>query len=172
MNYEPFDLTRAREFERSLQRIATRGIVQLFNTVRKQQQQKSSLPSKDKKENKINKGEFLDMLRNIDGDEASYKIMKKTSTDAQTTMKSVRWDALQDDLMASVKDEDDWSLVVLLVDEIKYQYDGVTWKKKLLRFLYCCYMWYNGDTRSNTDEWNRDALWNNVSFALSLTFSS
>lgn len=107
MNYEPFDLTRAREFERSLQRIATRGIVQLFNTVRKQQQQKSSLPSKDKKENKINKGEFLDMLRNIDGDEASYKIMKKTSTDAQTTMKSVRWDALQDDLMASVKDEDD-----------------------------------------------------------------
>ena len=77
MNYEPFDITRARDYERSLQRVATRGIVQLFNTVRKQQQSSSSSSKKDKKETTINKGEFLDMLKTIDSDEVSCKIMKK-----------------------------------------------------------------------------------------------
>jgi len=81
MNYEPFDITRARDSERSLQRLATRGIVQLFNTVRKQQQNSSSLSTKkNKKENPINKGEFLDMLKTIDSDEVSCKIMKKNPT--------------------------------------------------------------------------------------------
>ena len=108
MNYEPFDITRARDYERSLQRIATRGIVQLFNTVRKQQQSSSSSSSSKKKEKKgdtINKGEFLDMLKNIDSDEVSCKIMKKN----QSTTKAapVRWNVLQDDLMASVKDDTD-----------------------------------------------------------------
>lgn len=78
MNYEPFDITRARDHERALQRVATRGIVQLFNTVRKQQQTSSSSTKKDKKETTINKGEFLDMLKSIDSDEVSYKIMKKS----------------------------------------------------------------------------------------------
>ena len=78
MNYEPFDITRARDHERALQRVATRGIVQLFNTVRKQQQTSSSSSTKkDKKETTINKGEFLDMLKTIDSDEVSCKIMKK-----------------------------------------------------------------------------------------------
>jgi hypothetical protein len=76
MNYEPFDITRGREYERALQRVATRGIVQLFNTVRKQQQTSSSA-TKKKKESTINKGEFLDMLKTIDSDEVSCKIMKK-----------------------------------------------------------------------------------------------
>jgi hypothetical protein len=83
MNYEPFDITRGRDYERSLQRIATRGIVQLFNTVRKQQHSSSSSSSttkKDKKENPINKGQFLDMLKTIDSDETSYKIMKKNQS--------------------------------------------------------------------------------------------
>ncbi len=81
MNYEPFDITRAREYERALQRVATRGIVQLFNTVRKQQQTSSSSSTKKaKKESTINKGEFLDMLKNIDSDEVSYKIMKKNQS--------------------------------------------------------------------------------------------
>jgi hypothetical protein len=81
MNYEPFDITRAREYERALQRVATRGIVQLFNTVRKQQQTSSSSSTKKaKKESSINKGEFLDMLKNIDSDEVSYKIMKKNQS--------------------------------------------------------------------------------------------
>ena len=127
MNYEPFDMTRGREYERSLQRIATRGIVQLFNTVRKQQQHSSS-STKEKKEGGINKGEFLDMLRNIDSDETAFKVMKKTSSAVRRprldrslfrirllllqvtstkTAKPVRWNALQDDLMASVKDDDD-----------------------------------------------------------------
>ena len=79
MNYEPFDMTRGRDYERSLQRIATRGIVQLFNTVRKQQQH-SSTSTKEKKEGGINKGEFLDMLRNIDSDETAFKVMKKSSS--------------------------------------------------------------------------------------------
>jgi hypothetical protein len=79
MNYEPFDITRARDYERSLQRVATRGIVQLFNTVRKQQQT-SSTTKKDKKQTTINKGEFLDMLKTIDSDETSYKIMKKNQS--------------------------------------------------------------------------------------------
>jgi len=79
MNYEPFDITRARDNEISLQRVATRGIVQLFNTVRKQQQTSSSI-KKDKKQTTINKGEFLDMLKTIDSDETSYKIMKKNQS--------------------------------------------------------------------------------------------
>jgi hypothetical protein len=83
MNYEPFDLTRAREYERALQRVATRGIVQLFNTVRKQQQTSSSVT---KKEKNINKGEFLDMLKTIDSDETSYKIMKNNQS---TVMKNI-----------------------------------------------------------------------------------
>jgi hypothetical protein len=79
MNYESFDVTRGREHERALQRIATRGIVQLFNTVRKQQQHSSSSSAskKEKKESSINKGEFLDMLKTIDSDEVSGKAMKK-----------------------------------------------------------------------------------------------
>ncbi len=81
MNYEPFDITRAREYERSLQRTATRGIVQLFNTVRKQQQSSSSSSKKkEKKGDTINKGEFLDMLKNIDSDEVSCKIMKNNQS--------------------------------------------------------------------------------------------
>lgn len=100
MNYEPFDITRARDYERSLQRVATRGIVQLFNTVRKQQQQHG--PSTKKKDTGINKGEFLDMLRNIDSDEIACKVVKKEQP--KTEAKPVRWNVLQDDLMASVKD--------------------------------------------------------------------
>ncbi|UJR32350.1 hypothetical protein I4U23_019813 [Adineta vaga] len=113
MNYEPFDITRSRDFERALQRVATRGIVQLFNTVRKQQQQQkhhSSSSKKDKKETNINKGEFLDMLKTIDSDEVSCKIMKNNSSMFESTTKPttpVRWNVLQDDLMASVQDNDD-----------------------------------------------------------------
>ncbi|CAF2705818.1 unnamed protein product [Rotaria sp. Silwood2] len=110
MNYEPFDITRGRDYERSLQRISTRGIVQLFNTVRKQQQNSSSsTTTKKKKENTINKGEFLDMLKTIDSDEVSCKIMKKNQLTTESTTKTtpVRWNVLQDDLMASIKDEDD-----------------------------------------------------------------
>ena len=110
MNYESFDVTRGREHERALQRIATRGIVQLFNTVRKQQQHSSSSSSsskKEKKESSINKGEFLDMLKTIDSDEVSGKARKKTQQTNAPTTKPVRWNVLQDDLMASVKDDDD-----------------------------------------------------------------
>lgn len=89
MNYEPFDITRGRDYERTLQRIATRGIVQLFNTVRKQQQQQNSSSTKRKKENTINKGEFLDMLKTIDSDEVSCKIMKKNP-------KMVKWKFYRD----------------------------------------------------------------------------
>ena len=79
MNYESFDITRSRDYERTLQRVATRGIVQLFNTVRKQQQQQKS--SSVKKDNTtINKGEFLDMLKTIDSDETSYKILNKNQS--------------------------------------------------------------------------------------------
>ena len=80
MNYEPFDITRARDYERSLQRVPTRGIVQLFNTVRKQQQHhgsSSSAAAAKKKDTGINKGEFLDMLKNIDSDEVARKVLKK-----------------------------------------------------------------------------------------------
>ena len=136
MNYEPFDITRSRDYERALQRVATRGIVQLFNTVRKQQQTSASSSSsskkKDKKETTINKGEFLDMLKTIDSDEVACKVMKKNSAamvsdrtavivplaepvlrlslQVQPTTKSaapVRWSVLQDDLMASVQDDED-----------------------------------------------------------------
>lgn len=89
MNYEPFDITRARDYERALQRVATRGIVQLFNTVRKQQQQQqtsSSSKKKEKKDNTINKGEFLDMLKTIDSDEVSCKIMKKNQSNVNENM--------------------------------------------------------------------------------------
>lgn len=91
MNYEPFDITRARDYERALQRVATRGIVQLFNTVRKQQQQTSSSAKKEKKkETTINKGEFLDMLKTIDSDEVAYKVMKKNpSAEVLSTMQSI-----------------------------------------------------------------------------------
>ena len=88
MNYEPHDITRGREYEKSLQKIATRGIVQLFNTVRKQQHQHSSSSTKkEKKQNGINKGEFLDMLKNIDSDETSYKVLKNNAA----MVKISRW---------------------------------------------------------------------------------
>jgi hypothetical protein len=91
MNYEPFNITHARDYERSLQRVATRGIVQLFNTVRKQQQHSSS-SKKDKKENTINKGEFLDMLKTIDSDEVSCKIMKKNQSTVREVSPKIIYD--------------------------------------------------------------------------------
>ncbi|CAF1253962.1 unnamed protein product [Adineta ricciae] len=112
MNYESFDITRGRDFEKALQRVATRGIVQLFNTVRKQQQQQHrSSSKKEKKDTTINKGEFLDMLKTIDSDEVSCKIMKKNPSKIESTTTTattpVRWNVLQDDLMASVQDNSD-----------------------------------------------------------------
>ncbi|CAF0762428.1 unnamed protein product [Didymodactylos carnosus] len=110
LNYEKFSITTNREYEKGLQRIATRGIVQLFNTVRKQQKDLSDkLNSAGKSERKrdkilsttINKGEFIDMLKTID-DETSYKVVNGKSSTATNRTTKPSWNVLQDELMASV----------------------------------------------------------------------
>lgn len=109
-----------RDKERALQRIAQRGVVQLFNAVRKQQkiiteQLEDAGPTETKKAKvlgKMTKGKFLDLLKgqNVASSGTATKIKKeikqeKLSDDEEGTKK---WDILREDFMmgASMKDWD------------------------------------------------------------------
>ncbi|KAH0622694.1 hypothetical protein JD844_025210 [Phrynosoma platyrhinos] len=80
------DVTKDREVERNLQRIATRGVVQLFNAVRKYQknvdEKIKEAGSSDRKRAKlissVSKRDFIDVLRGMDGTEMTQNTVRKS----------------------------------------------------------------------------------------------
>ncbi|XP_074662125.1 RRP15-like protein [Tubulanus polymorphus] len=98
------DITK-REHERNLQRIATRGIVQLFNAVKKQQKLVEEKLSdagplehrKDKAMKAITKGAFLDVLRGTE---------VRTVKDVEKESQEPSWKILRDDFMMGAKMKD------------------------------------------------------------------
>ncbi|XP_064600541.1 RRP15-like protein [Liolophura sinensis] len=105
--------------ERRLQKIATRGVVQLFNAVKKQQksveEKLSAVGSSERKRSKVlesvTKGAFLDLLRgtrvNVSKDGA-VKSRKPQQTPPEDTAEEGKWDILREDFMmgATLKDWD------------------------------------------------------------------
>ncbi|KAK2144723.1 hypothetical protein LSH36_736g01063 [Paralvinella palmiformis] len=110
-----------KEKERSLQRIATRGVVQLFNAVKKQQRIVESKleevgPSVRKQDRVIKamtKGKFLDMLRGTPTSNLTNKPdelgIKEVSPDLDIKIDKTEpsWDILRDDFMLGA-DMKDW----------------------------------------------------------------
>ncbi|TRY65968.1 hypothetical protein DNTS_021016 [Danionella cerebrum] len=108
------DVVRDRERERNLQRIATRGVVQLFNALNKHKknidvQIKDAGPS-DRKKSKImssvSKKDFIDILR---GTDVSHNItIKKEKECVEVKEENPSWSVLRDDFMigTSMKDWD------------------------------------------------------------------
>ncbi|XP_047455011.1 RRP15-like protein [Mugil cephalus] len=108
------DVVKDRETERALQRIATRGVVQLFNAVRKHQKTvddkvKEAGGSERKKVkilSSVSKKDFIDVLRRTEGGgRVSVKTEKEAAGDAEDKS---GWNVLRDDFMmgASMKDWD------------------------------------------------------------------
>uniref|UniRef100_A0AAZ3Q2B4 RRP15-like protein n=1 Tax=Oncorhynchus tshawytscha TaxID=74940 RepID=A0AAZ3Q2B4_ONCTS len=109
------DLVKDRENERNRQRVATRGVVQLFNAVRKHQKTvdekvKEAGGSERKKAkllSSVSKKDFINVLRGTEG--GSEVVIK---TERQTTGREAEekpaWSVLRDDFMmgASMKDWD------------------------------------------------------------------
>ncbi|XP_020664123.3 RRP15-like protein [Pogona vitticeps] len=113
------DVAKDREMERNLQRIATRGVVQLFNAVRKHQknvdEKVKEAGSSERKRAKlissVSKRDFIDVLRGMEGTETERNIARKSLKSNQAESKSEdepAWSILRDDFMmgASMKDWD------------------------------------------------------------------
>ncbi|KAM3873574.1 RRP15-like protein [Diretmus argenteus] len=106
------DVVKDRETEKNLQRIATRGVVQLFNAVRKHQktikEKVKEVGGSERKKAKIlslvSKKDFIDVLRRTDGG-VTVKTEKQTAAGAD---EKPNWSVLRDDFMmgASMKDWD------------------------------------------------------------------
>ncbi|NXS54076.1 RRP15 protein, partial [Brachypteracias leptosomus] len=112
------DVVKDREKERNLQRIATRGVVQLFNAVRMHQKNVdekvkkagSSERQRAKLLSSVSKKDFINVLRNMEGAKGSNSAGKATKS-KQGEVKSEEgpeWNILRDDFMmgASMKDWD------------------------------------------------------------------
>lgn len=107
------DIVRDRELERSLQRTATRGVVQLFNAVRKHQKNTGealkevggSERKKAKIISSISKKDFIDVLRRT---EEGGKVSVKAEKNPPTSEQKPAWSVLREDFMmeASMKDWD------------------------------------------------------------------
>ncbi|XP_051922414.1 RRP15-like protein [Hippocampus zosterae] len=105
------DLVKDREVEKALQRTATRGVVQLFNAVRKHQKNidnkmmeaGGSERKKAKILSSVSKRDFIDVLRKTEG---GARVTVKTEKD--TGVEKPAWSVLTDDFMmgASMKDWD------------------------------------------------------------------
>ncbi|NWH71213.1 RRP15 protein, partial [Piaya cayana] len=113
------DVVKDRDSERNLQRIATRGVVQLFNAVRTHQknvdEKVKKSGSSDRQRTKllssVSKKDFISVLRNMDGVKGSKNPAGKTTKSNQDEVKSEEgpgWNILRDDFMmgASMKDWD------------------------------------------------------------------
>lgn len=109
------DIVKDREGEKALQRIATRGVVQLFNAVRKHQktidEKVKDVGGSERKKAKIlssvSKRDFIDVLRRTD--ETGAKTIKKEKTaTVKEEQEEPAWSVLRDDFMmgASMKDWD------------------------------------------------------------------
>ncbi|XP_067681221.1 RRP15-like protein [Haliotis asinina] len=104
-----------RNRERRLQRIATRGVVQLFNAVRQQQkvleekltEAGSSIKKSEKVMQSMTKGKFLDLLKGSKPSmsEDSKQDIKKEPTQEKDEQ-STKWKILRDDFMMGAKMKD------------------------------------------------------------------
>ncbi|XP_027497152.1 RRP15-like protein [Corapipo altera] len=112
------DVVKDREKERNLQRIATRGVVQLFNAVRAHQknidEKMKKAGSSDRRRAKllstVSKKDFISVLRNMEGAKGGKNDGKATKC-KEGEVKSEEgpeWNILRDDFMmgASMKDWD------------------------------------------------------------------
>lgn len=113
------DVVKDKETERNLQRIATRGVVQLFNAVQKHQKNVDekvkeaggSIRKRAKLISSVSKKDFISVLRGMDGSASEKNSAGKNSKAKQTEAKSEEgpgWTILRDDFMmgASMKDWD------------------------------------------------------------------
>ncbi|XP_053463894.1 RRP15-like protein [Nycticebus coucang] len=113
------DVVKDKETERNLQRIATRGVVQLFNAVQKHQKNVDekvkeaggSVRRRAKLVSGVSKKDFISVLRGMDGSTNETSSARKSSKAKQTEGKSEEgpsWTILRDDFMmgASMKDWD------------------------------------------------------------------
>ncbi|XP_008301898.1 RRP15-like protein isoform X2 [Stegastes partitus] len=108
------DVVKDRDAERALQRIATRGVVQLFNAVRKHQKTvddkvKEAGGSERKKAkvlSSVSKKDFIDVLRRAEGGGRSSDRTEKPA--AAAAQEKPAWSVLREDFMmeASMKDWD------------------------------------------------------------------
>ncbi|NP_080317.3 RRP15-like protein [Mus musculus] len=112
------DVVKDKEAERNLQRIATRGVVQLFNAVQKHQRNVGekvkeaggSVRKRAKLMSTVSKKDFISVLRGMDGTSRNSPAGKSPKA-RQTEVKSEEspgWKILRDDFMmgASMKDWD------------------------------------------------------------------
>ncbi|XP_075845529.1 RRP15-like protein [Microtus pennsylvanicus] len=112
------DVVQDKETERNLQRIATRGVVQLFNAVQKHQKNVGekvkeaggSIRKQAKLMSTVSKKDFISVLRGVDGTNENHSAGKNPKA-RQTEAKSEEgpgWKILRDDFMmgASMKDWD------------------------------------------------------------------
>ncbi|XP_029594025.1 RRP15-like protein [Salmo trutta] len=109
------DVVKDRENERNLQRVATRGVVQLFNAVRNHQktvdekvkEAGGSERRKAKLLSSVSKKDFIDVLRGTGG---GSEVVTKTETQmtGREAEEKPAWSVLRDDFMmgASMKDWD------------------------------------------------------------------
>ncbi|XP_077568075.1 RRP15-like protein [Stigmatopora nigra] len=107
------DYMKDRETEKALQRIATRGVVQLFNAVRNHQKKldtkaKEAGGSERKKAkilSSVSKKDFIDVLRKTEGDS---KVTIKKENNTPEVVEKPAWTVLSDDYMmgTSMKDWD------------------------------------------------------------------
>lgn len=112
------DVVQDKEAERNLQRIATRGVVQLFNAVQKHQKNVdekvkeagSSVRKRAKLMSAVSKKDFISVLRGLDGGTNQKGSARRTAEARQTEGKEEGpgWTILRDDFMmgASMKDWD------------------------------------------------------------------
>ncbi|NXX45873.1 RRP15 protein, partial [Tricholaema leucomelas] len=113
------DVVKDRETERNLQRIATRGVVQLFNAVRTHQKNVdekvkkagSSIRQRAKLMSSVSKKDFINVLRNMEDAKGSKNPAgKATKKSKQVGLgeEGPEWNILRDDFMmgASMKDWD------------------------------------------------------------------
>ncbi|KAL2084856.1 hypothetical protein ACEWY4_020374 [Coilia grayii] len=110
------DVVKDREMERSMQRTATRGVVQLFNAVRKHQKDvdekvKEAGGSERKKAkilSSVSKRDFINVLRGTEDTAEPAKTVKTEASEAAAAEARPAWSVLSDDYMmgASMKDWD------------------------------------------------------------------
>ncbi|XP_029791516.1 RRP15-like protein [Suricata suricatta] len=113
------DVVKDKETERNLQRIATRGVVQLFNAVQKHQKNVdekvkeagSSIRKRAKLISTVSKKDFISVLRGMDASTSEKSLTGKNPKAKQTEGRSEEgpgWTILRDDFMmgASMKDWD------------------------------------------------------------------
>ncbi|XP_078505916.1 RRP15-like protein isoform X2 [Lissotriton helveticus] len=112
------DAVKDRENERNLQKVATRGVVQLFNAVRKHQsninekvkEAGSSERKRAKLMSSVSKKDFINVLRGQEETKAVQSNINRTPRSKKVTVKSEgpEWNILRDDFMmgASMKDWD------------------------------------------------------------------